>query len=484
MTLLIKENNGLESTVETDLFDLVNGDTGFSTSESSSYPGYLEVSYSPTLSSDGTIVLDYLANRSPYTHSIMGVDSSFVDLSGRPITATGGITDCPTAIGWIGTYYDVTECGGLGYVVHDSTGSPIPDPRLVILFHELAHAVNYATGTDSCSPNGVPLNPSAYEDEAIMAENDFRASLGYAPRVGQTGGCAAASSSGGGTASSTGSGTGYPKCLVVTAVHGSPDALEVTRLRVVRDSLLRGSAFGEEFFARFYSEYDQFSPSISQGILDSPRLKAGVSLLLVEPVLIYLRLLLDYTRGGWCAPTEFNALVISSFKTFTQRFLDEGYTAESLPGIRVSISRLFDVLAGSRIVVGGCGCGSDQIKATFQFVTSAIQTSTRTARYTSWAVLEPIDIVWRSVDCCLNQNFASAAERFAGILPEWLARVPLEPFDSVPLDLLESDLKFLANNILQSPSVRSLVANRLLKEFTRTSRQDLESILERSGIVK
>lgn len=107
---------------------------------------------------------------------IRGVDSNWVFASDNT-----RITDVAGRIHWekddtgnikyVQVYYDVTLCGdGEGYIVVDSTGACIENPRPVILFHELAHV--------DIGPEGPNLSHEEAQRRAIEIENQYRQSLG------------------------------------------------------------------------------------------------------------------------------------------------------------------------------------------------------------------------------------------------------------------------------------------------------------------
>ncbi len=77
--------------------------------------------------------------------------------------------------------YDATECAGNGFVTVDPRGVLIALPGDVLLFHEIAHAVQMFQGI---------YNPSNREPPAIVAENFYRASRGMPTRGSWIGGCA------------------------------------------------------------------------------------------------------------------------------------------------------------------------------------------------------------------------------------------------------------------------------------------------------
>src|SRR5690349_20326608 len=76
--------------------------------------------------------------RSPRKLLIVGVDSTFIQPDGVPITVNAGVFYYDETIMVQPTIYlDVTDAGGQGYQVFDKNFDEIDDPLPVILYHEL-----------------------------------------------------------------------------------------------------------------------------------------------------------------------------------------------------------------------------------------------------------------------------------------------------------------------------------------------------------
>ena len=55
-------------------------------------------------------------------------------------------------------------------------------------------------------------------------------------------------------------------CFIVTATTGSPESVEVNRLRELRDRVSTASTFGAQLIDVIYSEYAQFSPRLQRSL--------------------------------------------------------------------------------------------------------------------------------------------------------------------------------------------------------------------------
>ena len=175
--------------------------------------------------------------------------------------------------------YDATNCEGMGFWADGGIENPVDLPRHVLLFHELAHAFDLATGL---------FNPDLPEGFAISAENEYRDYLGLPRRVMREGGCKVAEEKD--PLDAWRLPTMFQGCFVATAAFGSPDAAEIQELRAIRDQIVLGTEWGRTDFAHFYETYARISPMIVGFLERDPRLRALVAQGVGPPLLLLARL--------------------------------------------------------------------------------------------------------------------------------------------------------------------------------------------------
>jgi hypothetical protein len=191
----------------------------------------------------------------------------------------------------------------------------------VALFHEMAHAVDFASGTWT--------DPGSSETKAGVAENVYRASAGLPQRSGRGGGCNAAPA---GNPPPQNSG-----CFIATAAFGSPIEAEVQMLRSFRDDVLRRTRAGQEFFDEFWAHYYKLSPVVV-GMMDKdPAIRDMVRWSIVTPIVRQLETLLAFPDAPLTGLPEpwlsFIAKMRDDFESWTgevelpRTFLDVDVTA-------------------------------------------------------------------------------------------------------------------------------------------------------------
>lgn len=150
---------------------------------------------------DPGLTLDANTGRVSYSQSVSGVGPNMVAaLSGTviPVGLRGENSDWPNPdkpgkvlaqssglsvgggvpLNQIDVVIDGEDCYGRGGYVFDGSGSRIPAPMDVVLFHELGHAMDFLMGAFN--------NP---ETDTITVENQYRQSLGLPSRRTALGGC-------------------------------------------------------------------------------------------------------------------------------------------------------------------------------------------------------------------------------------------------------------------------------------------------------
>ncbi len=225
----------------------------------------------------------------------VGVRGELPDFSVSPLggwvlrnIAGGGSWDGDAAVPPIvDIVYDVTNCDGSMRWADGGGGLRVDLPRHVVLFHELAHAFELASGLFDASDD---------ETFALEAENEYREYLGLAPRVSRRGGCVAPEDSGSGTENPFDAWRlpgALGNCFVATAALG-PDAPQIQELQRIRDEIVLGTTWGRTEFAYFYQAYAQVSPIMVAFLERDPRLKGLVAQGVVQPLMLLARLFRDF----------------------------------------------------------------------------------------------------------------------------------------------------------------------------------------------
>jgi hypothetical protein len=82
-------------------------------------------------------------------------------------------------------------------------------------------------------------------------------------------------------------------CFIASAAYGSPMAVEVRFLQEARDSVLRRTRWGRQFFDEYWKHYYRLSPAVAAQIDRDPELRRIVRWSIITPMLNYLKLLMD-----------------------------------------------------------------------------------------------------------------------------------------------------------------------------------------------
>jgi hypothetical protein len=188
-----------------------------------------------------------------------------------PMDQVGGVAvkvnaTHPVFTTFVGVAMDVTLCGGNGYWTRGPNNSQISTPGSVLIYHELVgHAKHHCDGN---------FNSGDPEGQAIGEENVLRGVQSLPHRSAHEGGCGGRTND----------------CFVASAVYGSALTPEVSELRRFRDRVVRATPWGTAFFDRWWSNYYEFSPRITDQIEADDDFSELVRAVHISPMLIALRL--------------------------------------------------------------------------------------------------------------------------------------------------------------------------------------------------
>ena len=237
-----------------------------------------------------------------------------------------------------------------------------------------------------------------------------------------------------------------PGCFIVTAKTGSPASAEVRRLRQLRDRVRKASTLAARLIDEIYSEYGQISPPIAAHLQRDARLRESVLETAVRPLLTWYAL---------AATLALEPAEVSAAADAAQKVLHA--CRGSLPPRTIG-GVLEAVRAGTVLPRGAHPL--------------LLHLAPRLAhlRLASWAVVDPLIRVWRSIADGLNLE-----DEVAG----WLANTPLEVLvPSGDPELRKVEIEELTRFFAFRPSVRPQVGQRLLEAWP-----DAGGALERAGFV-
>jgi hypothetical protein len=292
-------------------------------------------------------------------------------------------------------FYDAQQCDGNGiWVIADSDGKThIPSPAPIPLYHELSHALHFATGT--VNPN------SALEEQAAeVDENVMRAEMGVFLRrvTDHTGGCGGVSAS-------------PPSCAIVTAAYGTDVQSQVDRLRHFRDTALRATALGQNLFDDLHRQYYLFSPGIADDMRADPILMDAFRIQLVAPLLAFYELACSVTSGHPETRDAF-AAVISAAQNALQShdYIDHGQAT--------ALARALERLAQGK--PGQPAISDDSYLAAY--LETQLAGDLNGLLLVRWALVMPLAQVWGALASDVTPN--ELPRRLAEWLPNWLEAVP------------------------------------------------------------
>lgn len=453
MTIALQTDAGMEGSgdsispaiVEANLITIANADspdiadTGLG--EGATVGDLIPVTYTRTDTAAPAVRLDTLINTNFNVNPgnadivIVGAGKNFVLIDGTPICGNG-VTIAPQSPDnpskSIYVIYDTSNCNGHGITVPQLGGGPeVATPNPVVLYHELSHAFRRATNTTQ-TDDEVP---------AINDENVLRPLLGLGlrdpnpPHTGTCTGCAGAP------------GTGSC-CVVASVATGSPYSNEVNALRAVRDSVLRPSEVGFDFFQHLHYDYYGFSPEVCRLMARSPDLVERIRTCVVAPLIECLTLIQRYAIEGvddLTLGTELQcSLTASPLTTRSPLEIDL---------ILTGLQRLRDP--------------REPLPEMFADLTEIVDDVVRSSEFVAWALFEPIEMyarAWRLwSDGASPQSLGNHLTR---TFDDWVTRLPLTPvWQSLSLYALAEELDFLQRVALPTARCRQAIGRRLQALF-------------------
>jgi hypothetical protein len=292
-------------------------------------------------------------------------------------------------------FYDAQQCDGSGiWAIADADGKThIPSPAPIPLYHELSHALHFATGT-------VNPNSGLEEQAAEVDENVMRAEMGVPLRLvtDHTGGC-------GGVAA------GGSSCAIVTAAYGTDVQSQVDRLRRFRDTALRATALGQDLFDDLHRQYYLFSPGIADDMRADPVLMDAFRTLLVAPLFAFYELACSVITGHPETGDAFT-IVISAARNSLQSHDDTGHEHAAV------LARALESLAqgkASQPAISGDSYLAGYLETELARVLGELP-------LVRWALVMPLAQVWGTLAGHVTPD--ELPRRLADWLPAWLEAVP------------------------------------------------------------
>ena len=235
-------------------------------------------------------------------------------------------------------------------------------------------------------------------------------------------------------------------CFIVTATTGSPESVEVKRLRNLRDRVSTMSRLGAQLIDAIYDEYYQFSPAIAAKLQQDAVAKEAVLQNVVRPLLAW------YTLAGTLGLEQ------ADQKTIDRAAQDVLDACPQQLGGRMIIGLLEAIRAG------------EALPASTSPVLLDLSSRITQLPLASWAILDPLIRAWRS-----------ATEQLDVVdeVAQWLACAPLEALTpSSDPNSLDVELGVLAGFLNFRPTVRPQLGKRLLAAWP-----DAAVALEQAGFV-
>lgn len=339
--------------------------------------------------------------------------------------------------------YDATGCCSTNYYVTTQQGQKAALPPYVILMHEMGHILGIDAAQE-ISTEIKNLNWGYGQAAAIFTENDIRALYKCPLRATNE------------YAEDIGCGYNGPsckppdppkaaandpnsRCFVVLAALGSSAIPTLNRLRMLREYLLKSSQLGALFFVEFDRQYYQASNQICIAIEQNPTLRATIRRWIVQPLTAYL--------------AAVSALLTANRMVAFPRLLCSGLPSWPSYRTRVAASlveRLVRVCAGE--ADAGADHGLDPLYDAFRFLKIVLQSFPRPPKILSWALLEPLEFLWRA-HAEANDDPWNLLTPFVA---QWLARFPVAVgYGALSLEELSEDLALLRARIFTNANLWS-----------------------------
>jgi hypothetical protein len=235
-------------------------------------------------------------------------------------------------------------------------------------------------------------------------------------------------------------------CFIVTAATGSPESVEATRLRELRDRVGAASRLAAQLIDLVYGEYKEFSPGIAAELRRDGIVREAVLRMVVRPLFAW------YTLAGTLA--------------------FEGADRKAVGRAAREVSNACPkYLGGTIIPFLEAIRAKEELPANTPRVLLDLAPRVAHLRFASWAILDPLVRAWRS-----------ATDRLDVVdeVGRWLADAPLEALSpSDDTGLLDRELGVLARFLDFRPTARARLGERL-----RTAWPHAAVALEQAGFVR
>jgi hypothetical protein len=485
MALFIDTSQSTESVVFQALVEIARCDPGLT-----GYPqasGDVAVSYTPKnpLVTSTSRLLEIVKSVEKFT--VVGVTDDYVTAYG-PIVDVAAFTFVAGSSNESNTIYiDVTDAGGAHYVCLDSTGKTIWAPLPVILYHELAHAYNWAISGDA---------PEDLTDDQILAiadENAFRAQLGLPLRY------PAVTTGKALTGTPTRGGVTFPECKppeksasaadlfngnciscnIATVALRSPVAREIVAFRRAKRDFAPLTLGSVPLLEPMMNSYQLFSPIVAGEMRDDPGLRDAMLRYGVQPAVYLLRVvqtLASSIADDPCATAD------------VERALNEYVSAVSPTTSAAALAAASDAaFATSRsLAIADVPLSTGSTDAhrrpdnVFSYIADAVRGSGAETSGPAW-ILEGLAIFLRQAGT-RSSHAAGATSQLIPAVEAWLAQVPIPNYHAAGSGELRSELVRLRERLFPSPSSREVFAKRLLAQWSG-SPASLEEVLSGAGFV-
>ncbi len=217
-------------------------------------------------------------------------------------------------------------------------------------------------------------------------------------------------------------------CFIVTATTGSPESVEVIRLRELRDRVSAASRVGAELIDMVYGEYAQFSPRIASELQQDETSREAVLQLVVRPLLAW------YTLAGTLALEQ----------------ADEVTASQAAQEVLNACPRY---MGGAIVAMLEALRSGEGVPANAPPLVLDLAPRVAHLPYASWAILDPLIRAWRSAT-----NNLDIVEEMA----QWLSSAPVEALSpSSDPKQLDRELRILADFLTFKPMVRLQLGERL-----------------------
>jgi hypothetical protein len=435
---LYLDTNTYSENIMSDLILIVRCDDDFGDDPTQGTPPNDPIFYTQTTSGPGQDLVQALVNGSA-SIIIGAVDPSFQLAggvnAGQYIVDVGGV-DAYVDGSDIRVFYDPSDGGGLGYVVHGYGGVPISSVGTVRLFRGLAYASRIALSQSTAGAD-IGTDENFFRLQVLMTERDENDPfLGHGPGNGES-----PQSCGG--------------CFVVTAAFGADEARrQVDGLRALRDKIAGRSLLCGDFLRRLMEEYRRFSPAIAAEMRARPALQRAMRNCFVTPLLQYRRIFALYAANA----TALDRLAGCLRGDDLFAALDPACVARA-PAIAAAANALVRRLKTSARVLSPSPpvppTDTENPGRLFTFVGDAIEAGAGPVEHIGWA-LRALALFWTAVaGACDDAAIGRAIE-------DWLAEVPLpEAIGTLPGKNVAEDLASIRFLIFRSPSMRGRLARRL-----------------------